>query len=109
MRILTEYRLTVSADMPQDDLVRNLVMLAEAGLQGMVTETLRFEVDGEPIGDIETSGSPDPTPLRPPTDPRIETAARELRVLSRKLDVALGWRSGGDSETLEERPGREMG
>lgn len=103
VRLLTEYRLVVSADMPRDDLIRNLAMLAQAGLHEMVTETLRFEVDGESVGEVETSGSP--TPLRPPTDPRIESAARELRLLSRRLDAALGWRPKLDGESGERGTG----
>lgn len=90
LRLLTEYRLVVSAGIPRDDLVANLAMLAQAGLHGMVTEGLRFEINGRSFSDVPGFHRPDAALLRPPTDPRIETAARELRKLSRRLEQAAG-------------------
>lgn len=90
IRLLAEYRLIVSAELPRDHLERNLAMLAQAGLHGMVSELLRFEINGQPCLDIEPAERPDPTPLRPPPDPRVGQAARELRKLSRMLDDVLG-------------------
>lgn len=88
--MLAEFRLAVSADLPRDDLGRNLLMLAQAGLHGMVTELLRFELNGQPIPDVQPSERPDATLLRPPPDPRVQEVSHELRRLSRQLDAALG-------------------
>lgn len=101
IRLLAEYRLVVSAELPKDHLVGNLAMLAQAGLHGMVTETLRFEINGKSVTDAEPEESPPATPLRPPPDPRVGQAARELRKLTRMLEDVMGKReTRGQEEAL---------
>lgn len=99
IRLLAEHRLVVKADVPKDDLVANLMMLAQAGFRGMVTETLRFELNGQPVDAERTVLSPNPQLLRPPPDPRVIAAANELRKAAQQIDHALGLARREESPT----------
>lgn len=90
IRLLAEHRLVVRRNLPKDDMVRNLLMLSQAGFRGMVTETLRFELNGKPVDAEGTVLSPNPQLLRPPPDPRVVASAHHLRRVTRELEAALG-------------------
>lgn len=92
VRLRVEFEIACAADMGELPLALRLVTLAAAGLDGMVLDIVRAEVNGRRVPEAEqlmrSPGSPHR--LRPAPDQRIVGSAYEIHRIARELFEALG-------------------
>lgn len=83
--------LVTAGDIDDESLASTLVQLSTAGLYGMVSEVVSASLDG--IVRQGTEGAPDAEfvrTIRPPSDPRISQAIRELDATMASLKAVMG-------------------
>lgn len=82
-RFLIEVDLVCADDMGDESLAYSLTQLATAGLHGMVTAIRSVRLDGQLF---QADGSQtDARSIRPPPDPRLSIALRQIEELSSML------------------------